>query len=138
MMPSSPFRRGTRRAVLCGLAVAGFAAAGCGIRERIPGFGPARDGILLIRHNESSPQEIWVNETLLGLAQPGGITCFRDVPTGTLRVEARTPAVQRSAGTLALTRATRLVLPPEQPLLWDVDHDQVFSGRAHARLCDEG
>ena len=45
---------------------------------------------------------------------------------------------QASAGVEALTRATRLVLPPEQPLLWDIDHDQVFSGRAHARLCGEG
>lgn len=111
--------------------------AGCGIRERIPGFGPARDGILLVRHSEPGPQEIWVNETILGLAQPGGITCFREVPTGSLRVEARVPTGQRSGTTAALTRATRLVLPPEQPLLWDVDHDQVFSGRAHARLCGE-
>ena len=137
MIPPSSIRRGTRRAALSGLAIAWLAMTGCGIRERIPGFGSARDGILLIRHNESSPQEIWVNETLLGLAQPGGITCFREAPTGTLRVEARTPAGPGSARVAGLTRATRLVLPPEQPLLWDVDHDQVFSGRAHARLCGE-
>ncbi|MGH7542693.1 MAG: hypothetical protein ACREK7_02030 [Gemmatimonadota bacterium] len=132
------FRHGAHRVALTGLAVGAVVLAGCGIRERIPGFGPARDGILLIRHSESSPQEIWVNETLLGLAQPGGITCFREVPTGNLRVEARLPGGQASARIEALTRATRLVLPPEQPLLWDVDHDQVFSGRAHARLCGEG
>ncbi len=78
-----------------------------------------------------------MNETLLGLAQPGGITCFQDVPTGTLRVEAREPGAPLSSGIETLTRATRIVLPPEQPLLWDVDHDQVFSGRAHARLCGE-
>jgi hypothetical protein len=137
MASTSFFRNGARRVALSGLAVATTALAGCGIRERIPGFGPDRDGILLVRHSESRPQEIWVNETLLGLAQPGGITCFREVPTGSLRVEARPPVRQQSARIGALTRATRLVLPPEQPLLWDVDHDQVFSGRAHARLCGE-
>jgi hypothetical protein len=134
MRPFSEFRRGARL-VLIGLTITAVAPAGCGIRERIPGFGPARDGILLVRHSEPVSQEIWVNETILGLAQPGGITCFREVPTGSLRVEARVPAGQRSGAGTALTRATRLVLPPEQPLLWDVDHDQVFSGRAHARLC---
>lgn len=138
MAPCSTSPPGLRRVALIGLVVAAVAPAACGIRERIPGFGPARDGILLVRHSESGPQEIWVNETLLGLAQPGGITCFREVPTGSLRVEARVPGGQGSTGIRALTRATRLVLPPEQPLLWDVDHDQVFSGRAHARLCGEG
>lgn len=112
-------------------------AAGCGLRERIPGFGPGRDGILLVRHSESAPQEIWVNDARLGMAQPVGITCFRNVTTGTLRVEARQPGDRRSAGIETLTRATQIVLPPEQPLLWDIDHDQVFSGRAHARLCGE-
>lgn len=136
-MHSPPAIRRGAPVVLIGLTVVAVALAGCGIRQRIPGFGPARDGILLVRHNESGPQEIWVNETLLGLAQPGGITCFREVPTGSLRVEARVPGAQGSAGVQALTRATSLVLPPEQPLLWDVDHDQVFSGRAHARLCGE-
>jgi hypothetical protein len=29
------------------------------------------------------------------------------------------------------------MLPPDQPLLWDVDHDQVLSGRAHRGLCDD-
>ena len=136
MVPTRPYRKSARRAARCGLVVA-CVLAGCGIRERIPGFGPARDGILLVRHSEPGAQEIWVNETILGLAQPGGITCFREVPTGSLRVAARVPTGQRSGTTAALTRATRLVLPPEQPLLWDVDHDQVFSGRAHARLCGE-
>lgn len=138
MAPCSTSPPGLRRVALIGLVVAAVAPAACGIRERIPGFGPARDGILLVRHSESGPQEIWVNETILGLAQPGGITCFREVPTGSLRVEARVPGGQGSTGIRALTRATRLVLPPEQPLLWDVDHDQVFSGRAHARLCGDG
>ncbi|MGH7565080.1 MAG: hypothetical protein ACREK5_11765 [Gemmatimonadota bacterium] len=119
------------------LGVATLVLLGCGLRERIPGFGPARDGTLLVRHNESRPQEIWANETLLGLAQPGGITCFRDVPTGTLRVEAREPGAALSSGIETLTRATQIVLPPDQPLLWDIDHDQVFSGRAHARLCGD-
>jgi hypothetical protein len=138
MAPCSTSPPGLRRVALIGLVVATVAPAGCGLRARIPGFGPARDGILLVRHSESGPQEIWVNETILGLAQPGGITCFREVPTGSLRVEARVPGGQGSTGIRALTRATRLVLPPQQPLLWDVDHDQVFSGRAHARLCGEG
>ena len=137
MLSTFSIRHSAYRAAVSGLAVLAAVLAGCGIRERIPGFGPARDGILLVRHSESNPQEIWVNEAILGLAQPGGITCFREVPTGTLRVEARIPSDQRSSGTEALTRATRLVLPPEQPLLWDIDHDQVFSGRAHARLCGE-
>lgn len=137
MIPTRRYRKSARRAGRWGLVVVTCVLAGCGIRERIPGFGPARDGILLVRHSEPGPQEIWVNETILGLAQPGGITCFREVPTGSLRVEARVPTGQRSGTTAALTRATRLVLPPEQPLLWDVDHDQVFSGRAHARLCGE-
>jgi hypothetical protein len=134
MHSPSSIRHGACMALI-GLTAGTGALAGCGIRERIPGFGPARDGILLVRHSEPVSQEIWVNETILGLAQPGGITCFREVPTGSLRVEARVPAGQRSGAGTALTRATRLVLPPEQPLLWDVDHDQVFSGRAHARLC---
>jgi hypothetical protein len=108
---------------------------GCGIRERIPGFGPARDGVLLVRHNEAGPQEIWVNESRLGIAEPGRITCFQNVPTGTLRLEAREPGAGISSGIETLTRATSIVLPPEQPLLWDIDHDQVFSDRAHARLC---
>lgn len=137
MVDPPSIRHGVRHAAVTGLAIASVLLGGCGIRERIPGFGPARDGILLVRHSESRPQEIWVNETLLGLAQPGGITCFREVPTGTLRVEARLPGVQ-SSRIESLTRATRLVLPPDQPLLWDVDHDQVFSGRAHARLCGDG
>lgn len=126
-----------RPAVAIALALLWVAAPGCGLRERIPGFGPARDGILLVRHSESGPQEIWVNDARLGMAQSGGITCFRDVTTGTLRVEARDPGAGRSAGIETLTRATQIVLPPEQPLLWDIDHDQVFSGRAHARLCGE-
>lgn len=137
MLSTSPIRARAHRTAVTALAVAAM-LTGCGIRQRIPGFGPARDGILLVRHSEPTPQEIWVNEALLGLAQPGGITCFQQVPTGTLRVEARMPGGQRSSAVEALTRATRLVLPPEQPLLWDVDHDQVFSGRAHARFCGEG
>lgn len=129
--------RGPRRAVVVLLAGSTLALAGCGIRERIPGFGPARDGVLLVRHSEADPQEIWVNDSRLGIAQPGGITCFLDTPTGTLRVESRRLGAERSDGLEALTRATQIVLPPEQPLLWDIDYDQVFSGRAHARLCGD-
>jgi hypothetical protein len=137
MLPPPIQRRGSRHAIALMAGLATLAFLGCGLRERIPGFGPARDGTLLVRHNESGAQEIWANETLLGLAQSGGITCFLDVPTGTLRVEARQPGAPLSSGVETLTRATQIVLPPEQPLLWDIDHDQVFSGRAHARLCGE-
>lgn len=135
MLPARNPGRDSRRAFVVLLGWAALTLSGCGIRERIPGFGPARDGILLVRHNEPGPQEIWVNESRLGIAQPGGITCFRETLTGTLRIEARLPDGGRSAGIETLTRATQIVLPPEQPLLWDIDHDQVFSGRAHSRLC---
>lgn len=100
----------------------------CGGR-RILGFGNDETSTLLVRHNEPAPIEIFVGEMSVGIAQPGGFTCFRSGPTGTLRLEARsTPEGE-------LVRATRLTLPPDQPLLWDVDHNQILSGRAHQRLC---
>ncbi|MEJ2151663.1 MAG: hypothetical protein P8Y29_01615 [Gemmatimonadota bacterium] len=105
------------------------AVGGCG--RQILGFGNSKDGILLVRHNESEPLEIVANETVLGIAQPGGFTCFQHTPTGTLRVEARITNGDR------LVRAASIMLPPDEPLLWDVDHDQVLSGRAHRGLCDD-
>lgn len=117
-------RAALRLPVLIALALG---TAACG--HRIPGFGRPADAILLVRHTQAVPQEIRVGDNFLGIAQPGGITCFRGVPTGTLRLEAR------AAGGGPLTRATRITLPSEQPLLWDIDHDQVLSGRAHAALC---
>ena len=102
---------------------------GCG--RQILGFGNADEGVLLVRHNESEPLEIVANETVLGIAPPGEFTCFQNTPTGTLRVEARVTDGDR------LVRAASIMLPPNQPLLWDVDHDQVLSGRAHRGLCDD-
>lgn len=138
----TPARRGPRhlpsRALLLALAsLAVLASTGCG--HRIPGFGLSRDGVLLVRHTEPVPQEIRVDDVVVGIAQPGGITCFGGVPTGGVRLEAR-PLTRPSSPVAAvdsLTRATRITLPPEQPLLWDIDHDQVLSGRAHAGLCKD-
>ncbi|MBA3583244.1 MAG: hypothetical protein H0W36_01720 [Gemmatimonadetes bacterium] len=107
----------------------------CG--HRILGFGDARRGILLVRHTEAEPQVVWVSGVELGIAQSGGITCFREVPTGSVRIEARPVSAAGDGGFQGLTRATEITLPPEQPLLWDIDQDQGFSGRAHARLCEE-
>jgi hypothetical protein len=101
------------------------AAAGCAAK-RFLGFGG--DGTLLVRHHESDPQEIWLDGDLLGVADSGEVKCFREIRTGTIRVEART-------GDGTLTRATSIVLPPDQPQIWDVDHDQVLDGRAFARYC---
>jgi hypothetical protein len=105
--------------VLAGLA------SGCAAK-RFLGFGG--DGTLLVRHHEPDPQEIWLDGDLLGIAASGAVTCFHEIHTGTIRVEARA-----DGGTL--TRATSIVLPPDQPQLWDVDHDQVVDGRAFVRLC---
>lgn len=100
----------------------------CGGR-RILGFGDAETATLLVRHNEAAPIEIVAGDASLGIAQPGGFTCFTQSPTGTMRLEAR------SAPEGALIRATRITLPPDQPLLWDIDHNQILSGRVHERLC---
>ena len=131
----------TRWAVFVLAAVTGIVAEGCGA-HRILGFGSARDGILLVRHTETAPQRISIGDRTLGVAPSGETTCFTDVPTGSLRVEAHPVAgvsgTAVGAGSAELTRATTLVLPPDQPLLWDVDHDQVVSGRAHRALCDSG
>lgn len=106
----------------------GLLSTSCGGR-RFLGFGADETSTLLVRHNESAPIEIVVGDVSVGIAQPGGFTCFTNGPTGTLRLEARsTPAGD-------LIRATRLTLPPDQPLLWDVDHNQILSGRVHQRLC---
>ncbi|MFN2383600.1 MAG: hypothetical protein ABR559_04980 [Gemmatimonadota bacterium] len=133
-------RRGAARGA-GGLMVAllGMAMSGCGV-QRILGFGSARDGVLLVRHTESATQRITAGDRRLGVAPPGVITCFTDVSTGTLRVEARPEAgvgeTAVGSGSTQLTRATMLVLPPDQPLLWDIDHDQVVNGRAYVGRCD--
>jgi hypothetical protein len=110
-------------------AVTGI-AAGCAAK-RFLGFGG--DGTLLVRHHESASQEIWLGGELLGVVDSAAVACFRETQTGTLRVEAR--AATAASATGSLTRAASIVLPPDQPRLWDVDHDQVLDGRAFLRLC---
>lgn len=88
--------------------------------------------MLLVRHTEPGPVEIRAAEAVLGFAEPNTVTCFREVPTGSIRFEARSIAEED------LVRAHTIVLPPEQPLLWDIDHNEVLNGRAHAVLCGEG
>lgn len=110
------------------VVVLALLAPACGGR-RILGFGGGRDGILVVRHTQAGPLEITAGDEVLGFAEPGGIACFRQVPTGSIRFEAR------RVGGRDLVRAHTIVLPPEQPLLWDVDHNQVLNGRAHAEGC---
>ncbi|HEU4464049.1 MAG TPA: hypothetical protein VFS53_03300 [Gemmatimonadota bacterium] len=107
--------------VLVAVLIPGCAA------KRFLGFGG--DATLLVRHHESEPQEIRLDGAVLGVADSGMVACFRDVRTGTLRLEARAPGN-------VLTRATSVVLPPDQARLWDIDHDQILEGRAFLRLCD--
>ena len=116
-------------AVVLAIALTAF-APGCAAK-RFLGFGG--DGTLLVRHHESAPQEIWLDGELLGVVDSAAVACFRETRTGTLRVEAR--AATASSAPHSLTRATSVVLPPDQPRLWDVDHDQVLDGRAFLRLC---
>lgn len=111
------------------IAAAGI-AAGCAAK-RFLGFGG--DGTLLVRHHEAAPQEIWLDGELLGVVDSAAVARFRETRTGTLRVEARAARAASAPG--SLTRATSVVLPPEQPRLWDIDHDQVLDGRAFVRLC---
>ena len=112
------------------LAILLAVAAGCGAK-RFLGFGG--DGTLLVRHHESAPQEIWLEGELLGVVDSAAVACFRATRTGTVRVEAR--AASAASAPASLTRAASVVLPPDQPRLWDVDHDQVLDGRAFVRLC---
>lgn len=121
--------------LLAALLAPVWVTSACGGR-RILGFGDARNGTLLVRHTEPEPQVIDVGETRIGIAPPDQVTCFRQVPTGSVRIEARPASLAESKSVQDLTRATEITLPPEQPLLWDIDHDQVFSGRVHERLCD--
>ena len=129
--------RGTRRAasvaVLPSLALVlslgvplSLAVSACAAK-RFLGFGD--DATLLVRHHESEPQEILLDGRFLGIADSGQVACFREVRTGTVRLEARAPGG-------VLTRAASVVLPPEQARLWDVDHDQILEGRAFVRLCE--
>ena len=126
-------RPATRRAdalVAALLAVGAGLLSGCAAK-RFLGFGG--DGTLLVRHHEPAPQEIWLGGELLGVVDSAAVACFRETHTGTLRVEARVASAGSVPG--SLTRATSVVLPPDQPRLWDIDHDQVLDGRAFLRLC---
>ena len=129
--------RGTRRAasvavlprvelLLSVLVLLSLAISACGAK-RFLGFGD--DATLLVRHHESEPQEILLDGQFLGIADSGRVACFREVRTGTVRLEAHAPGG-------VLTRAASVVLPPDQARLWDVDHDQVLEGRAFVRLCE--
>jgi len=120
---------GSRAAGLALLALSVFFLAGCAAKRYL-GFGPDRDGILIVRHSEPVPQSITVDGDEVGVADSGKVTCFAKLRTGTVRVEAR--PVERPD---RLTRAASVVLAPEQPQLWDVDHDQVLDGRAYAGAC---
>lgn len=126
MSYSTRFRSG---AVVVAIAATGV-AAGCAAK-RFLGFGG--DGTLLVRHHESFPQEIWLDGELLGIVDSAAVGCFRETPTGTVRIEAR--VASEASAARSLTRAASIVLPPDQPRLWDIDHDQVLEGRAFLRLC---
>ena len=104
--------------------------ADCGVKRRVMGILGEDDGTLLVRHNETEAQTILADSLPLGVALPGAIACFRDVPAGPLRLEAR------DVGTASLTRATSVMLAPERPLLWDLDHSQIVDGRAYQGLCE--
>lgn len=116
--------RGALCAAVLAIVLTGL-ASGCAAK-RFLGFGG--DGTLLVRHHEPDSQEVWLDGKLLGVADSGAVTCFRQINTGTIRVEAH-------AADGTLTRATSVVLPPDQPQLWDIDHDQIVDGRAFAGLC---
>jgi len=120
-----------RWCVALAVLVVTLSFAGCGGR-RLLGFGGSADGVLLVRHTDSRPLEIWLDDESIGSASPGETTCFHALPSGgeSYRLEAREP----DGGDL--TRATSIVLLPEQPQLWDVDRNQVVDGRAHARGCE--
>lgn len=113
---------------LLGLLLLATASA-CGGRHLLAGLFGARDGTLLVRQQRADSLVVWADEDRLGVADSGGVACFRDVKTGTLRLRATVP------GDTLTVRATDAVLTPEDPLLWDVDHDQVLDGRTWAGLC---
>jgi len=122
----SGLSRGARLALLLLL----FLLSACAVQRRVMGVFGADEGTLLVRHNQPGAQVIRAGGIDLGVALPGAIACFPEVPAGALRLEARV------VETGALTRATDIVLTAERPLLWDVDHLQILDGRAYKGLCD--
>lgn len=114
------------------LALLVLLSSSCAARRFLP-FGEERDAALLVRHRETRSLEIWADEERLGVAEVGRIACFPKLRAGTYRLRATV------VGDTTTVRATRAVLPPEQPMLWAVDHDQMLDGRVYARYCeDEG
>ncbi|MDX1660965.1 MAG: hypothetical protein R3326_04165 [Gemmatimonadota bacterium] len=87
-------------------------------------------GTFLVRHHRTAPLEIWAGEERLGVADSGAVACWDDVRTGSFRARAT------MIGDTLTIRATDAVLTPDDPLLWDVDRNQVLPGRVHARLCE--
>ena len=119
-------RAGTGAALLLLLAL----SAGCGAGRYIPFWG-SQNTTLLVRHARSAPLRIWYDQDPIGVAESGRITCFPDLPPGSHRLRAT------ATGDTVTVRASRVVLPPDEAMLWDVDHDQLLDGRVHAPLCDE-
>lgn len=119
-------RRAAAGATLLALAV----LAGCGAGRYIPFWGSA-DATLLVRHGRTVPLQIWSDGEPLGVAAAGRIACFRELAAGSRRLRATL------VGDTVTVRASRVVLPPDEPMLWDIDHDQLLDGRAHAAACDE-
>lgn len=105
------------------------ALTACGAGRYIPFWG-SEDATLLVRHGRAVPLQIWSDGEPLGEAAAGEIACFRDLAAGSRRLRATL------VGDTVTLRASRVVLPPEEPMLWDVDHDQLLDGRAHVSLCE--
>lgn len=107
-----------------------LALSACGGRSLLRGiFGD--DGTFLVRHHRSASLAIWAGEEQLGVADSGAVACWNDVRTGSFRARAT------MVGDTLTIRATDAVLTPDEPLLWDVDQNQVLPGRVHAQLCEE-
>lgn len=121
--------RACPRAVPTALLAVCLLATACGGHRILRGiFG--EHGTFLVRHTHSGPLEIWAGDERLGVADSAEVMCWEDVPTGSFRARAVV------VGDTVTVRATNVVLTPDDPLLWDVDHDQVVPGRVHARYCE--
>ncbi len=118
----------SRRLAIPALAL--LIVSACGAGRYLP-FGGARDATLLVRHQQTRTLEVWSDGERLGVAEVGRVACFRDLEAGTRRVRATV------VGDTVTVRATRIVLAPEHPMLWDVDHDQLLEGRVYERYCEE-
>lgn len=120
----------SRAAAGAALLVLAALSAACGAGRYIPFWG-SESTTLLVRHSRTVPLQIWYDRDLLGLAAAGRVTCFQDLPAGAHRLRATVE------GDTVTVRASRVVLPPDEAMLWDVDHDQLLDGRIHESLCEE-